>query len=73
MNKCIALLFISIIVLASVFISGCTLQSNQKPPSAAAYKHLVKINEDHRDYYDASYHSTDNLVSSENDVARYAG
>ncbi len=35
MNRCIALLFVSIIVLASVFVSGCTSQSNQTSTSTA--------------------------------------
>jgi len=35
MNRCIALLFVSIIVLASVIVSGCTSQSNQTSTSTA--------------------------------------
>jgi len=35
MNRCIALLFISTIVLASVFVSGCTSQGNQTSTSTA--------------------------------------
>ena len=36
MNRCIALLFVSIIVLASVFVSGCTSQSNKTSTSNTA-------------------------------------
>jgi PBP1b-binding outer membrane lipoprotein LpoB len=36
MNRCMALLFVSIIVLASVFVSGCTSQSNQTSTSTVA-------------------------------------
>jgi len=64
MNKYIALLFVSIIVLASVFVSGCSSQNNQKSASNLAYEHLAKINKDHRIYYGASYVTqTDNLLS----------
>jgi outer membrane murein-binding lipoprotein Lpp len=64
MNKYIALLFVSIIVLASVFVSGCSSQNNQKSASNAAYEHLSKINKDHSIHYGASYVTqTDNLLS----------